>query len=104
VTAKDAREQARQALGRPADSYDDYDGLPPRRQPIDLPAGPRWEPIGEHGEPCLTLGEAARALGISGGQAAAMVAAAELATVPVGDFGGFMVPVAEVERLRRRVE
>jgi hypothetical protein len=102
--AQAARELARKALGRPADSYDDFDGLPPRHKPIEAPSGPRWEPIGQHGEPCLTLGEAAKALGISARQLGAMVAAGELATVPVGDFGGRLVPLAEVERINAQRE
>jgi hypothetical protein len=96
---KGARELVRKALGRPADSYEDFDGLPPRRsRPIDAPTI-RWEPIGEHGEVCLTVGVAAKALGISERQLAAMAQARELTTVPVGDFGARMVPVADVWRV-----
>jgi hypothetical protein len=48
----------------------------------------------------LTVGEAARALGIRENRVAAMVTAGELATVPVGGFGARFVPQTEVERIK----
>jgi excisionase family DNA binding protein len=93
-----AQEIARNALWRPDDSYDDYGGPPPRRTVPIEPPPLRWELVGQ-GELCLGVGEAAKALGLTTQQAQAMIERGELATVPVGDSGGRLVPRSEVERI-----
>ncbi len=51
---------------------------------------------------CLTLGEAARALGVGRSKLDAMIVGSEVATVEVGAFGVRMVTVGDVERMAAR--
>jgi hypothetical protein len=97
---RQAIEQARLALGRPVDQGDLVRDRP--RDARARRAGPTPIIRELSGEATLVLSfaDVARRLGVPQVRVAAMVDAAELTTLTVGDFGARMVLSAEVERIR----
>jgi hypothetical protein len=96
----DTRRRARVALGRDLSSKELFSGPHKRRTPPSLPALRTFAPS-DPSEPVrvLTLGETAIRLGVSRHGLEAMIDAGNIDPLPTGYTR--MIPMREVERLRR---
>jgi excisionase family DNA binding protein len=94
----EARQRAREALGRDPNQTDLFDAPPKSTTPLRTP-----EPVkavadpDAHVECVLSLGEAAARLGVSRDELEAMIAAGKIEALPCGFTR--MIPTREVERL-----
>lgn len=94
-----ARRQAREALGRDPSTGDLFEAPPKARTPERAP-----EPTQATPDPyrvvvgVLSLGEAAKRLGVSRPELEAMIAAGTIEALPTGYVR--MIPTREVERLK----
>lgn len=98
---REARRQARLALGQDPDHSDLFDGQPQGHAAAYVPhSQPAAEPRHDETFYVLTLGEAAARLGVTRIELEAMIAAGKIEALPTGYTR--TIPISELERLSGR--